>query len=45
MNRPYDKVRLLSVYLLTYGLPESDFKTVLKLVDTKEERDVLKLVQ
>ena len=30
---------------MCYGLPDSDFKTVTKLVDTKEERDVLKIMR
>ena len=45
LGRPLDKLRLLSVYLMCYGLPESDFKTVLKLVETKEERDALKFMR
>ena len=40
-----DRLRLLAIYLLCYGLPDSDFKTVSKLVETKEERDLLKLVR
>lgn len=45
LGRPQDKIRLLSIYLLCYALPDSDFKTVIKIVDTKEERDALKLMR
>ena len=45
LGRTEDKLRLLCIYLLCYTLPDADFKTVLKLVETKEEREVLKLVR
>ena len=45
MGRAEDRLRILSIYLMCYALPEPDFKTVLKLVETKEERDVLKLIK
>lgn len=45
LGRAEDKLRILSVYLLCYALPEADFKTVLKLMDTKEQRDVLKFIR
>ena len=45
LGRPVDKLRLLCIYLLCYGLPDSDFKTISKLVETKEERETLKLIR
>lgn len=45
LGRQQDKVRLLCIYLLCYTLPDPDFNTVVKLVETKEQRDVLKLVR
>ena len=45
LGRPTDKLRLLSIYLMCYGLPDSDFKTISKLVETKEERQALKVIR
>jgi len=28
LERPIDRLRLLSIYVLCYGLPDSDFKTI-----------------
>lgn len=45
MSRAEDRLRILCIYLLCYSLPNADFKTVLSLVDTREEKEVLKLIR
>eukprot|EP00347_Sterkiella_histriomuscorum_P013160 403365781 len=45
LGRAEDKLRILSIYLLCYALPDADFKTVLSLVETQEEKNVLKLIR
>ena len=45
LGRTEDKLRLVSMYLLCYSLPNADFRTVLSLVDTKEEKDFIKIIR
>jgi len=45
LGRSEDRLRLLGIYLMCYSIPEADFKTVLSLVDTKEEKEFLALIR
>lgn len=45
LGRSEDKLRLLSIYLLCYSLPDADFKTLCSLVETPEEKSLLKLIR
>ena len=45
LERPQDRLRLLGIYILCYGLPDSDFKTISNLIEGKEERQVLKVLR
>ena len=44
LKRPEDILRLLAIYMVCYALPDSDYKTCLKIVTSQEEREVLKAV-
>lgn len=37
LGRPQDKLRLLGIFLMCYGLPDADFKALQKMVPKKEE--------
>ena len=45
LGNPHDILRLLAIYISTYSLPEVDFNTCLRLLDSKEEREVLKTLR
>lgn len=45
LGRPLDKLRLLCIYVLNYGLPDADFNLALKLLERKEEKEVLKIIR
>lgn len=41
IGRPIDIVRLLAIYLNCYAVPKADFKSILSLVNSDEEREIL----
>ena len=45
LARYEDRLRLLGIYLMCYSIPDSDFKTILSLVDNKEEKEFLTIMR
>ena len=45
LGRPQDKLRLIGIFLMCYGLPDADFKALQKMVPKREEQTYLKLIR